>query len=323
MKKIAVLTSGGDSQGMNTCLKAIVKTCYANGVEVLAFNNGYQGLIDNDYQMLTMDKVATIGDIGGTVIKSSRCNEFKTEAGLQKSIKSLKKNKVETLIVIGGDGSFKGLVELKKRGVNVVGIPATIDNDMFYTDYAIGFHTALDIAVDSIERIRQTGSSMDRAMVVQVMGRECGDLALNAGFVAMADVVAIAEIEKPLKDLLNEVKYALKQGNKTPIIVISEGYKYSPKEIEKEITLKLGVDCRGVVLGYIQRGGAPSIQDKKLAIQYGIQAVTAALEGRYGIAVGVEDDKIFEISLEGAISVEQKPRLDIYDKLLKLKNRKK
>lgn len=323
MKRIAVLTSGGDSQGMNACLKAIVNTCSSHGIEVLAFNKGYQGLIENDYQILTNDKVAHIGDLGGTFIKTSRCDEFKTFAGVEKGVKSLKKDKVEALIVLGGDGSFKGLLELKRRGVAVVGIPATIDNDMFYTDYTIGFHTALEIAVDSIERIRQTGSAMDRAMVVQVMGRACGDIALNASFITMADALGIAEIDKPLSELIKEVKVALKSGNKNPIVVLSEGYKYSPKEVEKEIANKLKVDVRSAVLGYIQRGGSPSIQDKKLAIQYGIQSVVALMEGRSGIAVGVEDDKIFEIPLEAANSVEQKLRMDIYEKLLKLKNLKR
>lgn len=322
MKRIAVLTSGGDSQGMNTCLKAIVNTCSSRGIEVIAFNKGYQGLIDNDYQILTNEKVAHIGDFGGTVIKTSRCEEFKTPAGVLKGVKNLKKDKIEALIVIGGDGSFRGVLELKKQGFPVVGIPATIDNDMFYTDYTIGFHTALEIAVDNIERIRQTGSAMDRAMVVQVMGRACGDIALNASFITMADAVGIGEIEKPLNKLIDEVKIALKSGNKNPIIVLSEGYKHSPKEVENEISKKLKVDTRSVVLGYIQRGGNPSNADKKLAIQYGIQAVTAILEGRSGIAVGVEDDKIFEMPLESALAVEQKPRLDIYNQLLKLKNLK-
>jgi len=323
MKRIAVLTSGGDSQGMNTCLKAIVNTCTSHGIEVLAFNKGYQGLIDNNYQILTNEKVANIGDLGGTVIKTSRCDEFKTPEGVEKGVRTLRKNKVEALIVLGGDGSFRGLLELKNRGIAVVGIPATIDNDMFYTDYTIGFHTALEVAVESIERIRQTGSSMDRAMVVQVMGRACGDIALNASFITMADALGIGEIDKPLNELVNEVKMALKSGNKNPIIVLSEGYKYSPKEVEKEIANKLNIDVRSAVLGYIQRGGTPSILDKKLSIQYGIQAVMALIDGRNGIAVGVEDDKIFEMPLQIAINVEQKPRMDIYDKLLKLKNLKR
>lgn len=323
MKRIAVLTSGGDSQGMNTCLKAIVNTCSSHGIEVLAFNKGYQGLIENDFQILTNNAVSNIGDIGGTVIKTSRCEEFKTAKGVEKGAKNLKKNKVDAIIVLGGDGSFRGLLELKRYGVSAVGIPATIDNDMFYTDYTLGFDTALSVAVENIERIRQTGGSMDRAMVVEVMGRNCGDIALNSGFITMADSVAIGEIEKPLSRILEEVKIAIKGGNHNPIIVVSEGYKYSAKEVEKEIANKLGLDVRSVVLGYIQRGGSPSIQDKKLAISYGIQAVMALIEGRSGIAVGVEDDKIFEIPLESAIAVEQKPRLDIYDKLLKLKNLKR
>ncbi len=320
VKRIAVLTSGGDSQGMNACIKAIVNAGNLHNLEVLGVMRGYQGLLDNNYIKLTNDMVEHIGFLGGTILKTSRCEEFKKSSGVDKAIKNMKKNKIDGLIVLGGNGSFRGVQELAEKGFNVVGIPASIDNDTFYSNSSLGFDTAIKNAVEAVENVRQTASATDRAMVIQTMGRDCGEIALHTAFISNADAFDCKELGKGIKGLIQEVKSALKIGVKSPIVVISEGVKYSVEDVKKEIEKTLKIEARSQILGYIQRGGNPSMYDRRLAKEFGVEAVKLISLGNAKYAVGIKDGKIFSMDIKLANNAPQIFRKDIYDRMQFLKN---
>ena len=320
VKRIAVLTSGGDSQGMNACIKAIVNACISHKVEIIGVMRGFQGLLDNDYIKLTNEMVEHIGFLGGTILKTSRCEEFKKSSGVDKAIKNMRKNKIDGLIVLGGNGSLRGVQELAEKGFNVVGIPASIDNDTFYSNSSLGFDTAIKNAVEAVENVRQTASATDRAMVIQTMGRECGEIALHTAFISNADAFDCKELKAGIKGIVLEVKNALKTGVKSPIIVISEGVDYSVEDVRKEIEKFLKIEARTQILGYIQRGGSPSMYDRRLAKEFGVEAVKLLLAGVGGKAIGIKNSKIFSMNIEEANSTPQIFRKDIYDRMKYLKN---
>lgn len=315
MKKIAILCSGGDCQGMNACIKAVADTCDSNGIELIGINRGYQGLIENDVRPLTKLDVANIETIAGAIIKTSRSQEFMTEAGFRKAIDNLKSHGVEGLIVIGGNGSFRGARDLVNAGVHVIGIPGTIDNDLFYTERSLGFDTAVQQAVDSITDIKQTMYANDRGVVFKCMGRHCGDIALHAAVAVEADSLAVNEIDYTIPQIISDVKNSMAHGVTSPVVLMSEGCRLDMEEIVYEIQSQLHVTTRGIELGYVQRGGAPTYYDRMLGVRWGVLAVQMLMQDMTNLALGVKNDKIFSIPLIEVEHVLQEFRVDMVNDL--------
>lgn len=307
MKRIAVLTSGGDSPGMNAAIRAVVRKAIYHGVEVYGVYYGYQGLIDGDIKKLELGSVGDIIHRGGTILYTARCEEFKTPEGQLKGIDQLKKFGIEGLVVIGGDGSFKGAKKLYEHGFPTVGVPGTIDNDIPGTDFTIGFDTALNTVIDAIDKIRDTATSHERTYVVEVMGRDAGDLALWAGLADGAETIMIPEVEDKMEDIIARLKRGHERGKKHSIIVVAEGVG-SGVEIGKEIQKHTNFETRVTVLGHIQRGGSPTGRDRVLASRLGARAVELLLEGEGGRVVGLERNKIVHHEIEEALS--KKPSFD-------------
>ncbi len=311
MIKIAVLCSGGDSQGMNACIQTIVNMASVHGIMVMGVRRGYQGLIEDDMIELTRESVANIGNLGGCVLKVSRCPEFKTAEGVKKGYETLLKNRIDYLIVIGGDGSFRGAIELSRLGVKVITMPGTIDNDLFYTDRTLGFDTAVNNAVSAIDNIRQTMEANNRGLIVEVMGRECGHIALNVAVAVCAHSVAVKEVNTTISDIVSDVKQCLNKGITSPVVVISEAVDYSVDDVKRAVEQECGIECRTSVIGYLQRGGAPSVFDRVFAIQLGINAIELILKGVSNIALGIRNRNVFYIKLEDVYNLK-----DEFDKLL-------
>ena len=315
MKRIAVLCSGGDSQGMNACIKAIVDTCYSNNVTVIGINRGYQGLIENDMRVLEKFDVANIETIAGTIIKTSRSAEFMTEPGFRKAIDNLKLNGIEGLIVIGGNGSFRGGRDLVNAGVHVIGIPGTIDNDLFYTERSLGFDTAVQQAVNTVTDIKQTMYANNRAVVFKCMGRHCGDIALHTAVAVEADALAVNEIEYSIQQIIDDVKNSMAHGVTSPVVMMSEGCKIDMEELVYEIQSQTHLTTRGVEIGYLQRGGEPTYYDRMLAVRWGVLAVQLLMQDMTNLALGVKNDKIFSTPLIEVEHVLQEFRIDMVNDL--------
>ena len=320
MERIAILCSGGDCQGMNTCIKAFVNTCTARGITPIGVVKGYQGLIDDSFIFLTNEMVENIDGIGGTILKVSRSEEFRTPIGLDKAVRNLNKNKIDGLVIIGGNGSFNGAVNLVLKGINVVAIPGTIDNDLFYSEKSLGFDTAVNNSVKAIDDIMQSVSSNDRGFVIEVMGRNCGDIALHTAIGVGAHSLACAELNSTLKDIVADIKHCMKNGVTSPIVVISENCDFSIKDVEKALNNNLKIETRSTALGYIQRGGSPSICDRMLAIRFAITAVKSLQEGKVGIALGLKNNEVEIFDLIEAVKVEQDFDRELYRQLRELHN---
>lgn len=320
MERIAIICSGGDCQGMNACIKTIVRTCETHNIIPIAVNRGYAGLIENDMSFLNHDMVENIDNLGGAFIKVSRSKEFTTPAGLKKAVANLKKNKIDGVIILGGNGSFKGAENLVKHGINVIAIPATIDNDLFYTDRSLGFDTAVNNAVNAIDSIRQTISATDRGLVVEVMGRDCGAIALNTAFATCAHALACKELNTTIKDVVADVKKIMQYGITSPVVVVSENCDFRVADIQNALEKELKIVTRSSVLGYLLRGGAPSVLDRILAINFGITAVELLISGQYNLALGTNDNKVFACPLAQANKVKQHFDYASVKKLRKLYN---
>lgn len=315
MKRIAVLCSGGDSQGMNACIQAIVDTSIANNVTVYGINRGFQGLVENDFRELKKLDVANIETIAGSIIFTSRSADFMTEAGFKRAVKNLHDNDIEGLIVIGGNGSFRGCRDLVHAGINVIGIPGTIDNDLFYTERALGFDTAVQQAVNTITDIKQTMYANHRAVVFKCMGRDCGDIALHTAVAVEADSLAVNEIEYSIEQIVADVQNSLNHGVKSPVVVISEGSKLDMNEIVNRIEKETHLTARGIELGYIQRGGKPTYYDRLLGVRWGVLAVQLLMQDMTNLALGVKNDKIFSTPLIEVEHVLQEFRVDMVNDL--------
>ena len=315
MRRIGILCSGGDCQGMNACIKAVVDTCSANGVEVIGVNRGYQGLIENDVRKLTRLEVANIETIAGTIIKTSRSSEFMTEAGFKRAINNLRYNGIEGLIVIGGNGSFRGCRDLVNAGVHVIGIPGTIDNDLFYTERSLGFDTAVQQAVRTVTDIKQTMYANDRAIVCKCMGRHCGDIALHTAVAVEADALAVNELDHSIEQTVDEVKNAINHGVTSPVVVVSEGIKLELEDIVYEIQSQLHITTRSIEIGYVQRGGSPTYYDRMLGVRWGVLAVQLLMQDMTNLALGVKNDKIFFTPLVEVEHVLQEFRVDMVNDL--------
>ncbi|MCC8358833.1 6-phosphofructokinase [Salinimicrobium sediminilitoris] len=305
IKKIGVLTSGGDAPGMNAAIRAVTRSCAFYNIECIGIYRGYQGLIEGDFELLTARSVRNIINKGGTFLKSARSQEFRTVEGRAKAYKNLKDAEIDALVVIGGDGTFTGAIHLEKEhGMPVVGIPGTIDNDINGTDYTIGYDTALNTVVDAIDKIRDTASSHDRLFLVEVMGRDAGDIALNAGIGAGAEEILIPEEDMGIERMLDSLTKSRKSGKTSSIIVVAEGEKSGKNIFELADFIGENLtdyDIRVSVLGHIQRGGAPSCYDRVLASKLGVGAVEALLRGETGVMVGITHKLVTSVDFEVAI----------------------
>lgn len=297
IKKIAVFTSGGDSPGMNAAIRAVVRTCAFVEVDCMGIYRGYEGMIDGDFVPLNARSVNNIINKGGTFLKSARCPEFRTEEGRNKAYEQLKSADVDALVVIGGDGSLSGAeIFNKEHNIPYIGIPGTIDNDIFGTRYTLGFDTALNTVVEAIDKIRDTASSHHRLFFVEVMGRDVGHIALNAGVGAGAEEILIPEEDLGLERLLDSLKRSKARGKSSSIVVVAEGDRTTGKnvyELKEYVEQNLPVyDVRVCVLGHMQRGGAPTCFDRVLASRMGVKAVEALLDGKTGLMAGIRDNDI-------------------------------
>ena len=310
IKNIGVLTSGGDSPGMNAAVRAVVRTCVYHNVGCFGIYQGYQGLIDNNMELMNARSVKDIINKGGTILKSARCLEFRTPEGRKTAFNNIKKNKIDALIVIGGDGSFTGAMIFQNEfSVPVMGIPGTIDNDIQGTRFTLGYDTALNTVIDAIDKIRDTASSHNRLFFVEVMGRDAGHIALNAGIGAGAEEILIPEENMGLERLLESLKRSEKSGKTSSIVVIAEGDKTGENvfEIASYIEKNLPYyEVRVSVLGHMQRGGGPSCFDRVLASRMGVFAVERLMDGNSNKMVGITDDKITLTPLEEAIKGKSK-----------------
>ncbi len=292
MKKIAILTSGGDSQGMNTAVRAVAKTAMSKGMEVFGIKRGYKGMLEDQiFQMSALD-VSGIADHGGTILLSARLSSFKDPEVRAKAAENLKKRGIEGLVVIGGDGSFHGAHYLyEEHGIKTIGIPGTIDNDIAGTDYTIGYDTALNIILDAISKLKDTATSHERTYLIEVMGRNCGDLALYAAIAGGASGVMIPEVKASTDDIAKVIRERRAEGKLYDIIVVAEGAG-NILEIEKELAKKIDTDIRVTILGHVQRGGAPTANDRILATKLGVKAVELLIDGEAGLMVGMESGKV-------------------------------
>jgi 6-phosphofructokinase 1 len=310
VKKIAVLTSGGDSPGMNTALRAVVRTCAYNNIDCFGVSRGYQGLINDDIKSLKTRSVRGIINRGGTMLYSARSDEFRTSEGRKKAYENVKKHNIDGIVVIGGDGSFTGgLIFQKEFNVPVVGIPGTIDNDLYGTTHTLGYDTALNTVMDAIDKIRDTAISHDRLFFVEVMGRDAGHIALNSGIAIGAQEILVPEHNIGIEGLVQSLKDSKKNGKTSSIVVVAEGDKTGKnvfdlaKKVEQEFPK---YEIRVSVLGHMQRGGSPSCFDRVLGTKMGVTAVESLLNGESGYMIGVDNGKIVKTSLKKAIKGETK-----------------
>lgn len=312
MRRIGVLTSGGDAPGMNAAVRAVVRTGLNDGWEVLGIRHGYAGLIVGDFVPLGARDVGGIIQLGGSMLGSGRCLEFKTEERRTQALRNLQRNEVEALVVIGGDGSQTGACLLSRTGFPVVGIASTIDNDLYGSEMAIGVDTALNIALESIDRLKVTASSHRRAFLVEVMGRDCGYLALMAGITGGAEVVVIPEVEIHPEQVAKELRAAYERGKAHAIAVVAEGAHYNAQRLTayfQEHQERLGFELRVTTLGHVQRGGAPGAFDRLLATRFGVAAVRCLEKKQYGVLIGLLKGAVSATSLVDLIS--NKKTLDL------------
>ena len=303
IKRIGVLTSGGDAPGMNACVRAVVRTCVFRGIEVFGIKRGYSGLINGDIERLDEKSVSHIINKGGTILHSARCDEFLTEEGQNKALSTCKFLGLDGLVVIGGDGTFRGARALSKKGINVVGIPATIDNDICCTNYCIGFDTAANTAIECIDKLRDTMQSHERCSVVEVMGRNAGFLAMYVGLAVGATAVLIPE--EPVnfeRDVVEKIRRARLNGFTHYMIVVAEGAAKATK-VSEQINEELGLDPRITILGHIQRGGTPTARDRVNATKMGYLAVELLLAGKTNCIVCSQNGHFKDVSIDDGLTM--------------------
>lgn len=303
MKSIAVLTSGGDSPGMNAAVRAVVRTACQRGIKVYGVDRGYTGLIKGDVHEMNLRSVSDIITRGGTILYSARCPEFKTEEGIQKAVDTCKRVGIDGMVIIGGDGSFRGARDLSLRGIPCIGLPGIIDNDISCTDYTIGYDTCLNTIVQMVDRIRDTSESHDRCTVVEVMGRGAGYLALESGIAVGATSILVPEVEYDIeRDIIARIREFQKTGKRHFIVIVAEGVG-GTAEIAKKIEAETGVESRATILGHVQRGGSPTARDRIMASQMGSRAVDLLTQGIGNRVVGIRDNKIVDFDIFEALKM--------------------
>lgn len=311
MNKIGVLTSGGDSPGMNAAIRAVVRKGLYHDLEVYGIYYGYQGLMEGKLKRMEARSVGDIIQRGGTILQTARSKEFTTVEGKEKAVHILKEYGIDGLVVIGGDGSFRGAKELSELGIATIGVPGTIDNDIPFTDFTIGFDTAINTVVEMIDKIRDTATSHERTFIIEVMGRDAGDIALWAGLIGGAESIIIPEESYNIDEIVERLTKASASGKKHSIIVIAEGVM-SGTQMAEEIRRRSGIEVRTSVLGHIQRGGTPSAFDRMLASRLGAYAVELLIHGKSGRMVGLQRNKLIDEDFELALSQKHAPDLSMY-----------
>lgn len=314
MKTIAVLTSGGDAPGMNAAVRAVVRTACENGIKVYGVIRGYNGLINGDFIEMNLRTVSDIINRGGTILYSARSVEFATEEGMRKAIRTCQEWGIEGVVVIGGDGSFRGARDLSERGIPCVGIPGTIDNDIACCDYTIGYDTCLNTIMEMVDRLRDTAESHDRCTVVEVMGRRAGYLALNAGIACGATSILIPEIEFDIeKHIIERMEKTQRTGKKHFIIIVAEGVGVNVEQLSKQIQAETGVESRSIVLGHVQRGGYPTVKDRVMATRMGNYAVKLLMNNIGNRVVAAQKEEVVDYDIFEALNMKKSIDIDLYN----------
>ncbi|MBE6837763.1 MAG: 6-phosphofructokinase [Ruminococcus sp.] len=311
-KTIGVLTSGGDAPGMNAAVRAVVRAALSKGMKVYGIRRGYNGLINGDIFEMNALSVSGIISKGGTCLYTARCNEFRYEEGINKGRDTCRKLGIEGIVVIGGDGSFRGAADLSAAGINCIGIPGTIDNDIKCTEYTIGYDTALNTAIEMVDKLNDTTSSHDRCSVVEVMGRNAGYLALNVACATGADAVITPELGYDLDNIINELCDARQRGKNHFVVVVAEGIGNS-ENIARAIQERTGIESRATVLGHVQRGGAPTCRDRVAATLMGCYAVDLLEQGIGNRVVGMKDNKIYDVDIQEALAMTKSFEQNVFD----------
>ena len=312
MEKIAVLTSGGDAPGMNAAIRAVVRSCIYNNVRILSVKDGFTGLINAQIEEMNLSSVADIIHRGGTILKTTRCEEFKTKEGQRKAMNVITVLGIDGIVVIGGGGSIKGAKVINSLGIPSIGVPGTIDNDLGYTDYTIGFDTSVNTVVDAISNLRETSISHGRASIIEVMGRDCGNIALYAGLAGGAESIIIPEMEFSIDEVCRKLLRGRNRGKLHSIIILTEGVA-DPIRIGNEIKEKTGIETRATILGHIQRGGSPTAFDRILASKMGARAVELLIRGTKNRTVGIQGNNIVDMDIDEALNVENIFDIDSYE----------
>ena len=316
MRRLGVLTSGGDAPGTNACIRAVVRTALYHDFDVLGIRRGYVGLMEEEFEKLDGRFVGGIAHRGGTILKTARTERFKEEEGRRQALQNLEKHQVDVLVVIGGDGSLRGALRLKEAGFHVVGVPATIDNDVAFTDMALGVDTAMNTALRAIDQIKDTATSHRRAFLVQTMGRDSGYLALMVGMASAAEAIIIPEVPASCATILGKIKEAHGKGKAHFIAVIAEGAKPDCLTIDqylKDREEELGFGVRVSILGYIQRGGSPTAFDRLLGTRLGVKAVEELAHGRHGTMAGLVGSRVVATDLEDVLARPRELDLSLYE----------
>jgi 6-phosphofructokinase 1 len=312
MKKIAVLTSGGDAPGMNAAVRAVVRAGLYKGMGVYGVYRGYNGLINGDLEEMSLRSVSDIIHRGGTVLYTARSPEFRTEEGVQKAVKTCREHGIEGVVVIGGDGSFRGAQDLSRHGISCIGIPGTIDNDIACCEQTIGYDTAMNTAMELVDKLRDTSQSHDRCSVVEVMGRHAGYIALNVGIAVGATSILVPEIPYDFeKDVMDRIRATAVTGKKHFIIVVAEGVGHVT-ELAEKIEKTSGIETRATILGHVQRGGSPTLRDRLLASRMGYEAVQLLEAGKSNRVVAIQSDRIVDFDIEEALAMKKLLDVDLY-----------
>ncbi len=317
MKNIAVLTSGGDAPGMNAAIRAVVRVGINKGMNVFGVKRGYSGLLNGDFVKMNESSVSDTIQRGGTILQTARSEEFRTEEGQLKAANMCKIFNIEGLVVIGGDGSFAGAKKLTEKGIACIGVPGTIDNDLAYTDFTIGFDTAVNNVLDAINKIRDTATSHERVSIIEVMGRHCGDIALYSGLAGGAEGIIVPEMEFKVEDICKLLIERKNRGKLHSIIILAEGVG-DGKQLEQQIMEKIDIEVRATILGYIQRGGNTTAFDRILASRLGARAVELLDEGRAGRVVGIKDNKIIDMEIGEALAIKKHFQQELHELAAKL-----
>ena len=310
-KTIGILTSGGDAPGMNAAIRAVTRAAIRKGMKVIGIRRGYNGLIHGDMVEMNERSVSDIIQRGGTILYTARCPEFRYAEGVEKAKQRCIEAGLDGIVVVGGDGSFRGAADLSKAGIPCVGLPGTIDNDISCTEYTIGYDTAMNTAVEMVDKIRDTAQSHDRCSVVEVMGRNAGYIAVNAGVACGATSIITTEVPYSLDDIIAKMIETRKTGKQHFIIVVSEGIGNS-EQIAKEIEERTGIESRATILGHVQRGGSPTVRDRVAATQLGYYAVDLLEKGIGNRVVGIQDNKIVDFDIQDALSMKKPFEYDLY-----------
>ena len=317
-KSIAVLTSGGDAPGMNAAVRAVVRTGLSYGMRVMGVQRGYNGLLNGEIVEMNLRSVSDIIHRGGTVLYTARSPEFNTPAGVQQAAANCRSMGIQGVVVIGGDGSFRGARDLTDAGISCIGVPGTIDNDIASSEYTIGFDTAMNTAVDMVDRLRDTMESHDRCSVVEVMGRRCGDIALQTGIAVGATSILVPEVKYDFKkDIIDRMRFTQKTGKKHFIIIVAEGVG-GVEELAKEIENTTGIETRATILGHVQRGGSPTVRDRVVGSQMGSMAATLLYQGKKDRVVVIQGGKVVDLDITEALNMKRVFDKELYDTALRI-----